>query len=275
MSLTERAAVDGLQLEYELRGSGDPVVLIHWGLCAAWAAPLLDQPALADHHLLLTYDRAGFGASGRLEGPISLADHAAHCALLMRQLGIERAHIAGHSSSAVIALQLALDVPDAVLTLALLEPARPVPPTPEQAQFVQEFVVPAIQRYRAGDKAGAVDTFGRGVFGSEYHGPLERGLPGVFEQAVADADAFFGQELPALQSWSFTQEEATRITQPALGVLGENTAPTFPDRLDLLLSWLPNAERFELAGATHLLHLQKPRELAEGLASFYARHPLV
>jgi pimeloyl-ACP methyl ester carboxylesterase len=274
MKMKERATVDGLELEYELRGSGDPVVLIHWGLCAAWAEPLLDEPALADHHLLLRYHRAGFGGSVRPEGPVSMAEHAAHCALLMRRLGIERAHIAGHSSSAVIALQLALDFPDAVGTLALLEPARPVPPTPEQAQFVQEFVAPALQRYHAGDRAGAVDTFARGVFGSGYREPLERGLPGVFEQAVADADAFFGQELPALQAWSFTQEEATRITQPVLGVLGENTAPTFPDRLDLLLSWLPNAERFELAGATHLLHLQQPRELAEGLAAFYARHPL-
>ena len=265
--------MDGLELEYELRGSGDAVVLIHWGLCAAWAEPLMDEPALADRHLLLTYHRAGFGGSSRFEGPISMAGHAAHCALLMRQLGIERAHVAGHSSSAVIALQLALDFPDAVLSLALLEPARPVPPTPEQAQFVQEFVAPAMQRYQAGDRAGAVDTFARGVFGAEYRDPLERGLPGVVEQAVADADAFFGQELPALQQWSFTQEDASRITQPVLGVLGANTAPTFPDRLDLLLSWLPNAERFELAGATHLLHLQKPRELAEALASFYARVP--
>ena len=42
-----RAAVDGLELEYELRGRGEPVVLIHWGLCAAWAEPFIDEPALA------------------------------------------------------------------------------------------------------------------------------------------------------------------------------------------------------------------------------------
>jgi hypothetical protein len=41
---TGRAAVDGLELEYALRGRGEPVVLIHWGLCAAWAEPLLDEP---------------------------------------------------------------------------------------------------------------------------------------------------------------------------------------------------------------------------------------
>jgi pimeloyl-ACP methyl ester carboxylesterase len=270
----ERAAVDDLELEYELRGSGEPVVLIHWGLCAAWAEPLMEEPVLADRYCLLNYHRAGFAGSDQIEGPVGMADHAAHCTHRMRRLDIERAHVVGHSSSAVIALQLALDFPDAVQTLALMEPARPTPPTEEQAEFVRDFVVPALRRYRAGDKAGAVDVFARGVFGSDYRRPLERGLPGVFEQAVVDADAFFAQELPALQQWSFTQEEASRVTQPVLAVLGENTVPTFPERMELLVSWLPNVERFELRDATHLLHLGNARGMAEGLASFFARHPL-
>jgi hypothetical protein len=88
--------------------------------------------------------------------------------------------------------------------------------------------MPAMQRYRTGDKVGADDTPARGVFGAEYRGPLEHGLPGVFEQAVADADAFFAQDLPAVQQSSLTQQDAPRITQPTLAVLGENTAPTFP-----------------------------------------------
>ena len=270
----ERAAVDGLELEYELRGSGEPVVLIHWGFCAAWAEPLMDERALADRYRLVRYHRAGFAGSDRIQGAVSMAEHAAHCALLMRELGIERAHVVGHSSSADIALQLALDFPPAVHTLALMEPARPVPPTGEQAEFVREFVAPAIQRYRAGDKAGAVDTFARGVFGSNYRDPMERGLPGVLPRAVVDADAFFAQELPALQQWSFTQDDASRISQPVLGVLGENTAPTFPGRLRLLMSWLPNVEPFHLPDATHLLHLENPAGMAAGLAEFYARHPL-
>jgi pimeloyl-ACP methyl ester carboxylesterase len=131
----------------------------------------------------------------------------------MRHLGIERAHVVGHSSSAVIALQLALDAPDAVQTLVSMEAARPVPPTETQAAFVREFVEPAVGRYRAGDKAGAVDTFFRGVFGSDYRSPLESGLPDAFDQAVADADAFFRQELPALQQWSVTQGESSLGTR--------------------------------------------------------------
>jgi pimeloyl-ACP methyl ester carboxylesterase len=274
MSEMGRAAVDGLELEYEVRGSGEPVVLIHWGVSATWAGPLLDEPALADRYRLLSYHRAGFAGSSRVRGPVGMAEHARHCRQLMSQLGIERAHIVGHSSSAVIALQLAVDAPDAVQSLALMEPARPAPPTEPQAEFIRAFVEPAIRRYRAGDKAGAVDTFFRGVFGPDYRAALDEGLAGAFEQAVADADSFFGQELPALQQWSFTDKDASRITQPVLSVLGENTAPTFPERRELLLSWLPNVERFDLPDATHLLHVQNPMGMAEGLAAFYARHPL-
>lgn len=269
----ERTVVDGVGLEYELRGSGDPVVLIHWGLCAAWAEPLLDEPGLADRHLLLSYHRAGFAGSDSCERPPSLADHAGHCAALMRRLGIERAHVVGHSSSAVIALQLALDFPELVQTLALFEPARPVPPTEDQAQWVAEFVAPALGLYRAGDSAGAVDRFATGVFGPGYRERLERGLPGAVEQAVADADAFFGEELPALQQWPFTEEEARRVTAPVLAVQGRDTEPTFPPRVELLVSWLPNAELLELPDATHLLHVQRPQEVADALVAFYARRP--
>lgn len=65
-----------------------------------------------------------------------------------------------------------------------------------------------------------------------------------------------------------------RFAQPVLVVVGENSAATFPERRELLLSWLPNVESFELPGATHLLHVQNPRGMAEALASFFARHPL-
>jgi pimeloyl-ACP methyl ester carboxylesterase len=192
----------------------------------------------------------------------------------MRRLGIEQAHLVGHSSSAAIALQLALDAPDAVQTIVSMESARPAPDTETQAAFVQQVAQPAVQRYRAGDKEGALDTWFRGVFGADYHATLEDGFPGVLEQALADADTFFGQELPAVQQWSLTEEDASHITQPVLAVLGEHTAPTFPERRELLLSLLPNAEPFDLPGATHLLHLQNPRGMAERLAAFFARHPL-
>jgi hypothetical protein len=61
----------------------------------------------------------------------------------------------------------------------------------------------------------------RGVFVSGYRAALDHGLPGAFEQAVADANAFFTQEMPALQQWPFTEDDTRRIPQPALVVLGQ------------------------------------------------------
>lgn len=272
MAQMERAILNDIELEYEIRGAGDPVILIHPGHFADWFAPLLDQSTLTDHYRLVRYHRAG---SSHIPGPVSLAQHAAHCRSLMAYLGIERAHVVGHSSSGNVALQLALDSPEAVHSLAILEPAlMSVPSAPTSRVFVGT----AIQDYRAGDKAGAIDTFLRGVCGPDYRPLLDQSLPGAFEQHVADADTFFGQELPALQQWSFTQEDARRITQPVLAVMGAKSKeldPIWQERQELLLDWLPNAEPFILAGATHLLQVEEPRGMAEGLAAFFARHPLL
>jgi pimeloyl-ACP methyl ester carboxylesterase len=266
----ERAALDGVELDHEARGSGEAVVLIHAGVCADWFKGLMEEPALADRYRLVRYHRTGYAGSSRVPGPVSIADQAAHCRALLRHLGIGRAHLVGHSSSANMALQLALDDPEAVGCLALLEAALPgVPTGPYGAQ--------AMERHRAGDTAGAVDTWMLGVCGPGYRAVVDRVLPGAFDQAVTDADTFFAQELPAVRGWSFGPQEASRVTRPALAVLGARTrevTPVFDQRHELLLAWLPDVEAFVLPDATHLLHLQNPRGMAEGLAGFFARHPL-
>jgi pimeloyl-ACP methyl ester carboxylesterase len=270
----DRVRLDGAELEYQVHGSGEPVVLIHPGIYADWFTPLLGQPILTTRYRLVHYHRAGCAGSSRVVGPVSLAQHAAHCGSLMRLLGIERAHVVGHSSSGNVALQLALDAPDAVHSLAILEPALYSVPS---VQTSRAFVGVAVELYRAGDKAGAIDTFLRGVCGPGYRAVLDRMLPGAFEQHVADADTFFEQEMPALQQWSFAREDAKRIIQPALAVVSARSLeldPIWRERHQLLLDWLPNVESFVLPDATHLLQIENPRGMAEGLAAFFVRHPL-
>jgi pimeloyl-ACP methyl ester carboxylesterase len=276
-----RAQLDGIALDYEVRGAGDPVILVHAGVFADWFKPLMEAPALAGRYRLIRYHRIGYAGSSRLAGPVSIAQQAEHLRLLMRHLGIPRAHIVGHSSSANIALQLALERPEMVQSLALLEPALiAVSAGPQAAGPVVGSSLqlgPVFERYRAGDKAGAVDAFMRGVGGPAYRGAVDRVLPGAFDQAVADADTFFGQELPAVRQWSFTRETASRVTHPALAVIGAKSpevSPVWQERQDILLAWLPKAEPFVLADANHLLHVQNLNGMAEGLAAFFARHPL-
>ena len=119
----------------------------------------------------------------------------------------------------------------------------------------------------------------RGVFGQEAYADLERTLPGAIELAVVDCDTFFQTDLPGLQAWQFGPEEARQITQPVLGVLGADSdavmgTPLFGEGHALLRALLPQTEPFVLPAATHGLEVMNPRGMAEGLAAFFARHPL-
>src|SRR5687767_8454828 len=112
--------VNGVELEYEATGSGEPVLLIS-PVVADGFLPLVSEPALADRHQLIRYHKRGWCGSTDTGAPVSVADHAADAAALLDRLGVPRAHIAGHSSGGAVALQLALDHPERVQTLALLE----------------------------------------------------------------------------------------------------------------------------------------------------------
>jgi pimeloyl-ACP methyl ester carboxylesterase len=180
----------------------------------------------------------------------------------------------GHSYGGAIVLQLALDAPDAVQSLALLEPALMMVPS---APALMQALGPVLQMYEADDRAGAVDSFLQAVMGAQYRGVLDRALPGAFAQAVADADTFFRLELPALQQWNFTQADAKRISQAVLSVLGADSHGVWPGWVEiheLIQDWWPNAETFVLTGATHGLQIMNPHDLANALASFFARHSL-
>src|SRR4051812_25475389 len=106
----DRADVNGVELEYEVRGAGEPVLLIDM-LIADCFVPLLSEPSLADRYQLIRYHKRGWVASTHTPPPVSIADHAADAAALLEHLDVRSAHIAGHSSGASIGAQLSLDHP--------------------------------------------------------------------------------------------------------------------------------------------------------------------
>ena len=169
----------------------------------------------------MRFHRRGYAGSSPARAPFSLAEQAADCLGLLRHLGIERAHVVGHSSGAVIALRLALDAPEIVHSLVLLEPALINVPS---GALLTEVLGPVLERYGASDEEGAADSFLRWAIGSDYRVWLNRLIPSAFQQLVADADTYFGVELPSMQEWLFTREDAKRITQPVLGMLGADSA---------------------------------------------------
>lgn len=129
--------------------------------------------------------------------------------------------------------------------------------------------------YESGDKTGAIDTFGREVAGDDYRTVFNQTLPpGYFERWAADADTVFQSDMPVLPSWQFTRDDAARITQPVLNMVGANSKSYFQEIHETIQSWLPHAENFVLPNATHAMLQTNPKGAAERLVSFFSSHQL-
>ena len=106
---------------YTLHGADNapPVVLIH-GLGLAEAMWQWTLPALVPQFRVITYDLVGHGKSAPPAGQPVLADLAAQTARLMDHLGIARAPVVGFSLGGMVARRVAMDHPDRVSALAIL-----------------------------------------------------------------------------------------------------------------------------------------------------------
>ncbi len=264
--------IDDVNIEYEVRGYGEPVLLIHLSVIAdGLAVPLFARPELASKYQLIHYHRRGYAGSTRGSVPLSAAREAADAAALLKHLGLPRAHVAGHSFGGQIALQLALDYPELVHSLALLEPPLYMAQS-GQARLAGLFE-PVMSAYRAGDKRKAAELLCDAIFGPGWQPVAEKTNPGSAEQAVRDFDTFV-QEMGPIQDWQFGPAQAAAIRAPVLSVLGVNTSPFMKAGRSVLHEWLPQTEDCDI-DATHLLQMRDPETVACGLADFFARHAIM
>ena len=84
----ERARTEGAELEYEVSGTGEPVVFIHGAFIADIFRPLLAEPSLVGRYQLILYHRRGYAGSSHPSEPVSVARQAADCRALLRHLGV-------------------------------------------------------------------------------------------------------------------------------------------------------------------------------------------
>ena len=267
----KKATVNGVELEYEIKGSGEPVLLISPVLTDGFL-PFLSERALSDRYRLIRYHKRGWAGSTHTPPPVSIADHVVDAAALLEHLDVPRAHIAGHSSGGAIALQMALDRPEMVHSLVLLEPS--ILSMPGAQAFLQK-AGPALEAYAAGDHEKALAIFMTAVSGLDWktcRAVVDERIPGAVASALKDADTVFGVELPALTQWTFNAQSAAPISQPTFSVLGAETQPLWKEIAELLRSSLPRVEECRIEGVGHLLHIQRAEPVARGIAQFLERH---
>ena len=98
------------------------IVLIHGDFGDggdAWA-PLVDQ--IGDRYRVVVLDRPGFRGEHVPEGRLTIAGDAQHAFQAIRAEGIDAMHLVGHSYGGLVAIEMAVQSPDLVRSLHLIEP---------------------------------------------------------------------------------------------------------------------------------------------------------
>src|SRR5512143_1799142 len=140
-------AVDGIDLHYEERGSGTPIVFSH-GLL--WTGGMFDAQvtALSSRYRCIAYDHRGQGRSGTSPRPYDMERLTADAATLIEKLGAAPCHFVGLSMGGFVGMRLAARRPELLRTLTLVETAADSEPRWN------------IPKYRAMALVGRVAGFG-------------------------------------------------------------------------------------------------------------------
>jgi aminoacrylate hydrolase len=129
--LVEIGRADGVHYEVHSDGPDDSraVVLLSAGLGGSGTFFAPQMAALTERFRVVLYDHRGTGRSDReLTSPCAVADMARDIAGIIDALGGDAVHIVGHAAGGLAGLQLALDNPSQVISLAVINGwSRPDP----------------------------------------------------------------------------------------------------------------------------------------------------
>jgi 3-oxoadipate enol-lactonase len=109
----------GIDVAYEVQGSGDHFVLVH-GSTGSRATWLQQTPVLAERFTVVLPEYAGGGATPVGDEPLTVDLLMSQVLAVIEDVGASSFHLAGYSLGAVVAAALAAEVPDRVTSLALV-----------------------------------------------------------------------------------------------------------------------------------------------------------
>ena len=272
-------SINGLRLHYKTAGSGEPTLVLLHGFAASVHSWREVMGPLAEVGTVIAFDRPGFGLTSRPlpgewtgENPYSIEAQADITVALLDEFGVGRAVLVGNSAGGTVALVTALQRPERVQALVLVDPSvyagggtaswmRPFLRTP-QMRRLGPLLARAI-RNRAED-------FGRSAwhdpsaippeFWEGYLKPLrarnwDRAL---WEVTLAGGDPGVRERLAEIQS-------------PTLVITGDDDRIVPTDQSVRLASELPGAELVVLPDCGHIPQEECPTPFLEAIRTFLAR----
>src|SRR5258707_1069095 len=112
------AKINGIEIYYEVHGSGEPLLLII-GLGTNATGWYLQIPGFSKEYRVIAFDNRGAGRSENPNEPYTMPQMAEDAIGVLDTLGVDAAHVFGMSLGGMIAQELALRHPERVKTLSL------------------------------------------------------------------------------------------------------------------------------------------------------------
>lgn len=251
---------DGLNVRLIEDGSAGPAVLLIHGVgmrAEAWA-PQAD--ALATDYRLFAVDMPGHGGSDPLPGQPGLADYVAWAARVIRALDAGPVAVIGHSMGALVAAGLAVDYPDLVTRVALLNGVDVRSPDASAAVRARATEIAAGKGDITAPLArwfGPVDSDVRERVAGWLHTVPPAGYAAAY-RAFAEGDTVYAGRLAAIRC-------------PVLALTADGDANSTPAMSEAIAARVADGRAVVVAGHRHMVNLTAPDVVTAELRRWLTR----
>jgi pimeloyl-ACP methyl ester carboxylesterase len=207
-----KVKANGITMNYEQQGSGEPLVLIPF-LAADNACYAFQVADYAKHFTCISIDPRGAGETDKPDGTYSTELFADDVAAFMQAIGVQRAHVSGVSLGAATGLWIAAKYPQLVKSLSLHSA------WPKSDPFLK-VVLQGWQTIAKG-LGSVTEMVIQGIFPYCFTPELYAAKPDYIDQLAA-----FVRSRPKQPFDAFMRQSNAVIAHDALSQLGRITAPT-------------------------------------------------
>ena len=260
-----RARINGVELHYELAGSGRTIALTHGigGSGEDWA-PIV--PRLAEKYRVLTWDVRGMGESEKNPDiEHSIAQFARDLAGLLAHIGVPKAVIMGTSMGGTITQRFILDFPEKTAAAVIMSTSSEVNDKGRERWLSQADAV---------EREGFA-AYTRRTRPPEHTDAYLKAHPEVLEAEERrirnNPDSrVYAQVARAVADYNYTQElESVRV--PVLVLVGSEDTSTPPGGSVIISRRIPGAELHILPGYGHGLAREAPEQVVQLVTTFLDR----
>ena len=259
------ATIDGASIEYEVRGEGPAVLLLHafpLGLFM-WDA---QAEALSPTHRVVRFDARGFGGSAAGEGPLTMERIADDGAFLLDHLGIEKAVVGGCSMGGYAAFAFVRRHPQRLAGLVLQDTRAGGDPAEAKATRAT-----LAAKVLAEGAPAAVEAFLPKLVGETSHRERPALVASLRDRILSASPRGIANALHGLAARADSRETLPMIAVPTLVLVGAEDVLTPPDEATTMAAAIPRARLDVIPAAGHLANLEDPSAVNAALQAFLAR----